>query len=139
MVGTESYPLEAFGSWMDVVDHPYVTGDFVWTAFDYIGVKQALDGEAIFKNRIFSPGTWLFVEIWTFADGNGLNLIIAMHCGKKIKYQIWVTPPQPSFALNPERQSWSKWHWIDAVNDWNWKGNEGKIIKVNIYSSWRRG
>jgi len=54
---------------------------------------------------------------------------------KENKISIWVTPPQPSFALNPERQSWSKWHWIDAVNDWNWKGNEGKIIKVNIYSS----
>src|SRR6185437_16096180 len=37
MAGTESYPLEAFGSWMEVVDHPYVIGDFVWTAFDYIG------------------------------------------------------------------------------------------------------
>ncbi len=34
MAGTESFPLEAFGSWMDVVDHPYVIGDFVWTAFD---------------------------------------------------------------------------------------------------------
>jgi beta-galactosidase len=34
MVGTESFPLEAFGSWMDVLDHPYVIGDFVWTAFD---------------------------------------------------------------------------------------------------------
>ena len=37
MVGTESYPLEAFGAWMGVMDHDYVTGDFVWTAFDYIG------------------------------------------------------------------------------------------------------
>ncbi len=37
MLCSESYPLEAFGSWMEVVDHPYVIGDFVWTAYDYIG------------------------------------------------------------------------------------------------------
>jgi len=37
MYGAESYPLEAFGSWMDVLDNSYVIGDFVWTAFDYIG------------------------------------------------------------------------------------------------------
>ncbi len=33
----ESYPLEAFGSWMAVCDYSYVFGDFVWTAFDYLG------------------------------------------------------------------------------------------------------
>ena len=37
MVSTESYAREAFGSWMEVVDHPYLIGDFVWTAYDYIG------------------------------------------------------------------------------------------------------
>ena len=37
MFGSESYAMETFGTWMPVVDHPYVIGDFVWTAFDYIG------------------------------------------------------------------------------------------------------
>ena len=37
MYGAESYPLEAFGAWMDAVDNPYVIGDFVWTGFDYLG------------------------------------------------------------------------------------------------------
>ncbi|MBD0294563.1 MAG: beta galactosidase jelly roll domain-containing protein, partial [Flavisolibacter sp.] len=32
IIVTESYPLEAFGAWMEVVDHTYVVGDFVWTA-----------------------------------------------------------------------------------------------------------
>jgi beta-galactosidase len=37
MYCSESYPLEAYGAWMDVVDNPYVIGDFVWTGFDYLG------------------------------------------------------------------------------------------------------
>jgi beta-galactosidase len=37
MMGTESFPLEAFENWQQVEQHPYVIGDFVWTAMDYIG------------------------------------------------------------------------------------------------------
>jgi len=37
MYCSESYPLEAFGSWMSVLEYPYVFGDFVWTGFDYLG------------------------------------------------------------------------------------------------------
>jgi beta-galactosidase len=134
MVGTESYPLEAFGSWMDVVDHPYVIGDFVWTAFDYIG-EASIGWRGYFQKQDFFP--------WNLAYCGDLDI-----CGWKRaqsyyrdalwnenKISIWVTPPQPSFLLNPERQSWSKWHWNDVVDDWNWKGNEGRIMVVNIYSS----
>jgi beta-galactosidase len=134
MVGTESYPLEAFGSWMDVVDHPYVIGDFVWTAFDYIG-EASIGWRGYFQKQDFFP--------WNLAYCGDLDI-----CGWKRaqsyyrdalwnvnKVSIWITPPQPSFSINPERQPWSKWHWNDVVDDWNWKGNEEKIMEVNIYSS----
>jgi beta-galactosidase len=134
MVGTESYPLEAFGSWMDVMDHPYVTGDFVWTAFDYIG-EASIGWRGYFQKQDFFPWNLAFcgdldIRGWKRAQSYYRDAL-----WKENKVSIWVTPLQPSFALNPERQSWSKWHWIDAVNDWNWKGNEGKIMEVNIYSS----
>jgi beta-galactosidase len=134
MSGTESYPLEAFGSWMEVVDHPYVIGDFVWTAFDYIG-EASIGWRGYFQKQNFFP--------WNLAYCGDIDI-----CGwkrpqswyrdalwKENQVSIWVTPPQPSFELNPERQSWSKWHWTDVVDDWNWKGSEGKALEVNVYSS----
>jgi beta-galactosidase len=134
MVGTESYPLEAFGSWIDVIDHPYVIGDFVWTAFDYIG-EASIGWRGYFQKQNFFP--------WNLAFCGDLDI-----CGWKRaqsyyrdvlwnnnKLSVWVTPPEPSFPVNPERQTWSKWHWNDAVNDWTWKGSEGKLMDVNIYSS----
>ena len=36
-MGTESYPKEFFDYWSLVEKHPYVIGDFVWTAMDYLG------------------------------------------------------------------------------------------------------
>ena len=35
--GSESYPKEAAQNWNLVEKHPYVIGDFVWTAIDYLG------------------------------------------------------------------------------------------------------
>jgi beta-galactosidase len=134
MVGTESYPLEAFGSWMDVMDHPYVTGDFVWTAFDYIG-EASIGWRGYFQKQDFFPWNLAFCGDMDICGWKRAQSYYRDALWKENKVSIWVTPLQPSFALNPERQSWSKWHWIDAVNDWNWKGNEGKIMEVNIYSS----
>jgi beta-galactosidase len=137
MVGTESYPLEAFGSWMDVMDHPYVIGDFVWTAFDYIG-EASIGWRGYFQKQDFFPWNLAFCGDLDICGWKRPQSYYRDALWKDNQLSIWVTPPQPSFALNPERQSWSKWHWLDAVEDWNWKGFEGKTIDVSIYSSCRQ-
>jgi len=48
---------------------------------------------------------------------------------------IFVKPPKPSFEENPNRMFWSKWHWLDAVSDWNWTGYENNPLQVSVYSS----
>ncbi len=134
MYGSESYPLEAFESWMDVLDNSYVIGDFVWTAFDYIG-EASIGWFGYFQQQNFYP--------WNLAYCGDIDI-----CGwkrpqsfyrdalwKENQLSIFVTPPVPSFDANPKRESWSKWHWLDAVNNWNWSGYENKAIEVNAYSS----
>jgi beta-galactosidase len=37
MMTTESFPADAFEQWTLVQDHPFVLGEFVWTAMDYLG------------------------------------------------------------------------------------------------------
>jgi beta-galactosidase len=134
MVGTESYPLEAFESWMDVVDHPYVIGDFVWTAYDYIG-EASIGWLGYFQKQNFYP--------WNLAYCGDIDI-----CGwkrpqsyyrdalwKDGQISLFVTPPVPSFEQNPNKESWAKWNWLDAVSNWNWAGYENKPIEVTIYSS----
>jgi len=134
MVGTESYPLEAFDSWMNVLDHAYVVGDFVWTAFDYIG-EASIGWRGYWQERNFYP--------WNLAYCGDIDI-----CGwkrpqsfyrdalwKKDQVSVFVKPPRPSFEPNPKRQPWSKWHWLDVVADWNWKGFENKPLEVSVYSS----
>jgi beta-galactosidase len=134
MIQTESYPLEAFKSWMDVLDHPWLLGDFVWTAFDYIG-EASIGWRGYWQEQGFYP--------WNLAYCGDIDI-----CGwkrpqsyyrdalwKENQLSIFVKPPSPSFEENPNRMAWSKWHWFDAVADWNWKGHENQPIQVSVYSS----
>jgi len=134
MIQTESYPLEAFKSWMDVIDHPWVLGDFVWTAVDYIG-EASIGWLGYWQEQSFYP--------WNLAYCGDIDI-----CGWKRpqsyyrdvlwmpnQLSIFVKPPKPSFDENPNRMFWSKWHWYDAVADWNWKGYENQSLQVNVYSS----
>ena len=134
MMGTESYAMEAFDAWMGVVDNPYVIGDFVWTAFDYIG-EASIGWRGYWQESNFYP--------WNLAYCGDIDI-----CGwkrpqsyyrdalwKENQVSVFVKPPKPSFALNPDKQSWSKWEWHDVVADWNWKGYENKPMEVSVYSS----
>lgn len=134
MVGTESFPLEAFGSWMDVLDHTYVIGDFVWTAFDYIG-EASIGWRGYFQKHDFFPWNLAFCGDLDICGWKRPQSFYRDALWKENQVSVWVTPPQPSFELNPAREAWSKWHWNDAIDNWNWEGNEGKIMEVNVYSS----
>ena len=131
---TESYPLQAFDYWMGVIDHSWVIGDFVWTGFDYIG-EASIGWLGYPQEKTFYP--------WNLAYCGDIDI-----CGwkrpqsyyrdvlwKKDQLSIFVKPSQPSFPINPKKESWSIWNWDDVLADWNWKGEEGKPLEVNVYSS----
>ena len=134
IVGTESYPLEAFGAWMEVVDHPYVIGDFVWTAWDYIG-EASIGWKGYYQEASFYPWNLAFCGDIDICGWKRPQSFYRDALWKPNQVSLFVKPPKPSFEQNPNRESWSKWHWDDVVNDWNWKGSEGKAMEINVYSS----
>jgi len=134
MVATESFPLEAFDYWMGALDHPYVVGDFVWTAFDYIG-EASIGWRGYWQGHDFYPWTLAYCGDIDTCGWKRPQSFYRDALWKKDQVSVFVKPPRPSFEPNPKRQSWSKWHWFDVVPDWNWKGYENKPLEVNVYSS----
>ena len=134
MIQTESYPLEAFNSWMDVIDNPWLLGDFVWTAFDYIG-EASIGWRGYMQNQDFYPWNLAFCGDIDICGWKRPQSYYRDVLWKEDQLSIFVKPPTPSFEENPNRESWSKWHWYDAVADWNWKGFELKPLEVSVYSS----
>ena len=135
MIQTESYPLEAFQSWMDVLDHQWLLGDFVWTAFDYIG-EASIGWRGYWQEQGFFPWNLAFTGDIDICGWKRPQSYYRDALWKENQLSIFVTPPTPSFEVNPNRMSWSKWHWFDVVADWNWKGHENRPLRVSVYSSY---
>lgn len=135
MYGSESFPLEAYDYWKGVTDHPWVIGDFVWTAFDYIG-EASIGWLGYPQSKKFYP--------WNLAYCGDIDI-----CGwkrpqsyyrdvlwKKDQLSLFVKSPHPTFEdWNEKLEPWSKWNWEDVVPRWDWKGFEDSLLEVTVYSS----
>jgi beta-galactosidase len=132
--GAESYPLEAFGAWMDVLDNTFVIGDFVWTGFDYLG-EASIGWLGYMQKKEFYPWSHAYcgdIDICGWKRPQSYYRDILWEVGDKP--YVFVVPPKPSFELNPEKMDWSKWEWHDVVDSWNWEGHEGEQLEVHVYN-----
>lgn len=136
MIGTESFPKEAFENWQMVEKHPYVLGDFVWTAFDYLG--EAGIGNALIEKKAsitFSPG-WPWYNAWCgdidICGFKKPQLLYRDVVWKNSKLEMAVHAPIPAGMI----ENVSMWGWPDEQQSWNWAGSEGKKLQVNVYSNY---
>jgi beta-galactosidase len=134
MMGTESYPLDAFENWMSVIDHPWVIGDFVWTGFDYIG-EASIGWRGYPQDNNFYPWILAFCGDIDVCGWKRPQSFYRDVLWKEGQVSVFVKPPKPTFELNPGRMPWSRWHWHDLVSSWNWKGHESELMEVTVYSS----
>ena len=138
MYCAESYPLTAFGAWMDVLDHPYVIGDFVWTGFDYLG-EASIGWLGYLHEGSFYPWNHAFcgdIDICGLKRPQSYYRDALWNTGEKLS--IFVQPPKPSFIENPDRKDWSKWHWQDVTDRWNWEGHENEPLNVEVYCAYEK-
>jgi len=134
MLGTESYAMATFATWMPVIDHPYVIGDFVWTAFDYIG-EASIGWRGYWQESNFYPWNLAFCGDIDICGWRRPQSYYREVLWRENKIALFVKPPVPSFPINPNKQFWSKWEWYDAVADWNWSAYEDQPLEVSVYSS----
>ncbi|MFZ6029795.1 MAG: sugar-binding domain-containing protein [Chloroflexota bacterium] len=139
MVGTESFPLEALDNWLAVEENPYVIGDFVWTALDYLGesgIGRTISGDPM----QFSLGEYP----WHVANCGDIDI-----CGFKrpqsyYRDMVWGSGDKLYIAVHPycpegaERRVPTRWGWPDVWPNWNWEGHEGETFQVDVYSACER-
>ncbi len=135
MAGTESFPMEAFENWDQVLRHPFVIGDFVWTAYDYLGEsgigRSWIEGQ---ESGGFTGG-WP----WHIAGCGDIDLLGRRKPQSYYREVLWrpgvlhVTVHRPLKAGQVERIS--RWGWPEVQSHWTWPGWEGQPLKVEVYSS----
>ena len=133
MMGTESVPQHAYENWQLVEKHPYVIGDFVWTAIDYLG-------ESGIGHATTDTGHMQFAKPWPWFNAycGDIDVIGFKKPQSYFRDVVWkrsviemaVHTPLPQGT--EERISY--WGWPDEQQSWTWPGQEGKLLDVNVYS-----
>ncbi|MBQ7495705.1 MAG: DUF4982 domain-containing protein [Bacteroidaceae bacterium] len=138
MVQTESYPRDAWQNYDRTMRRPYVIGDFVWTAIDYLGESGI--GRWYYEGDV--PGEhWerpLFP--WHAAycgdiDLTGLRKPISHYRSmlwNEDGEQLYMAVREPDgYNGKVKTTLWGTWPTFES---WTWPGHEGKPIEVEVCS-----
>ena len=142
MVGTESFPGEAYDYWEQVEKNPWVIGDFVWTGMDYLGEARLGNSQLVdtssSRNRNFTRTSSLPTWFNAFCGDIDLcgfkkpQLIYRDVVWKNSRLEMVVHSPVPE----GKRELVSAWGWPDEIPSWNWSGNEGRMMDVRVFTSY---
>ena len=129
MVGSETMVADLPYNWERVKKYPRVLGDFVWSAWDYLG--EACIGD------------------WTYHSYKGLPLLAGQGMiditGKPLASMyfmqvVWGLRKEPFIAVRPlnhakEAPSTGAWQFTNAIDSWSWQGFEGEKAVVEVYAA----
>ncbi len=142
MFGTESYPDQAFDYWRPTDTMPWVIGDFVWTAFDYLG--EASIGWTGYSSawRALGPYPWQLAYCGEI-DATGRRRPASYYReilwdAGPTKLAAFVRFPEAGGAL-PDGDYFGpkanrQWVLPDVHESWTWPGYEGRPLDVVVYS-----
>ena len=134
LFGSETFPQDIWKNWQMVKQYPYLVGDFMWTAWDYLG-EAGLGAWSYTGGMPFNrPYPWLLA-------GAGVIDILGNPDGScKYASTVWGLEQNPVIAVRPVnhpgiRPSKSVWRGTNAILSWSWNGCEGNKAIVEVYSN----
>jgi beta-galactosidase len=134
IIGTETYPDKVLENYTLAEKHPYVLGDFVWTAMDYIGETgcgvNMLDSIKIYRHNVGWP--------WFNAYTGNIDLIGNKKTPSYYRDVVWRSKPVVMAVHSPMPagmvENISGFGWPDEMLSWTWAGAEGKELQVRVFS-----
>ncbi len=136
---TETFPIRVFEGWQATADLPYVLGDFVWTAWDYLG--EAGIGQSHPEGKPFGNHGTDQQYPWHGACCGDLDI-----CGHRKPWShyrniIWQRGQMLHMTVHPplaegEKIVTTPWGWPPSVDGWTWPGCAGRPTDVSVYSRW---
>jgi beta-galactosidase len=135
MAATESTTLEAFDYWGLVEKLPYLIGDFVWTGIDYLG-ESGLGRAYVLGEQ---PDEFSAPWPWHVAGSGDLDILGERKPQSFYREALWrpgvlhLTVHRP--LAEGKREKVTFWGWPLVESHWTWPGQEGRTLKVDVYSS----
>ncbi|MBN1185195.1 MAG: DUF4982 domain-containing protein [Bacteroidales bacterium] len=134
IMGTETLPAEALENFDIAEKHPFVIGDFVWTAMDYLG--EASVGRAYYDKRQSNRPImgWPWFNAWC----GDIDLIGQKKPQSYYRDVVWRNLPITMAVHEPIPEGMvenlSRWGWPQEWQSWTWPGTEGTSLIVRVFS-----
>lgn len=134
ILSSETFPSRIASNWDIVNKNDYVIGDFMWTAWDYLGESGV--GKPVYGNTkapFSKPYPCLTASCGSF-DLTGYPEVQAYYTAI-----LWNVYKKPYIGVRPlqhvgEEYTLGNWRLSDALNCWTWPGHEGKNAEIEVYS-----
>ena len=133
VVGSETFPHQLAENWAMVEQLPYLIGDFMWTAWDYIGEiglgAWYYSDDAGFANKTYP---------WKLNGGGAIDLIGNPTGEALLAKAIWQKDNKPYIGVRPihkEQLIKAMWRGTNSIPSWSWQGCEGKPTVVEVFTS----
>jgi beta-galactosidase len=133
--GSETYPREAYDYLKLAEAAPYMLGEFVWTAMDYLGeagiglTRRLPDGGA-------HPAPHEFPVVVSYCGD--IDLIGEQKPQSLARDTLWGLSPLEVTVARPLPAGMVEfvplWGWPEEQSSWTWPGHEGKQLKVRLYT-----
>lgn len=135
IAGTETFPAVAYDSWQETARLPFVIGDFVWTAIDYLGES------GLGRVTVDDPTPFFAAIPWPHHLASCGDIDI---CGFKrpqsyFRDLLWGVRTAPFIGvIEPQlfgkQLSYTEWGWEPVIDSWTFPGDEGKLVHVYVYA-----
>ena len=132
--GTETFSEQITAIWPIVERNPRVLGDFVWTSWDYLGevwIGKCYSEEEVSQMQELYPGR--AADCACFDITGCERPALAFHRIAWGSMETYISVQEPS--LYGKKLVRSQWAWDGSENIWYFPGQEGKMTKVDVYSS----
>lgn len=133
VVGSETFPHQLAENWTMVEKLPYLIGDFMWTAWDYLGEVNIggwlYSDDANITNKVYP---------WKLSGAGALDLIGNPTGEALLAKAVWLKDNKPYIGVRPihkEKLIKSMWRGTNSIPSWSWRGCEGMPAVVEVYTS----
>ena len=135
LYGSETFPQDIAKNWTMVKEYPYLVGDFMWTAWDYLGEAGI--------------GAWAYTEDgmvfdkpypWIIADCGAFDILGNPGAPAAHAKAAWGRDERPWIGTQPVNHpgivpSKAVWRGSNAIASWAWSGCDGNEAVIEVYSS----
>nr|WP_314464751.1 glycoside hydrolase family 2 TIM barrel-domain containing protein [uncultured Clostridium sp.] len=134
VVGSETYPIELAETWELVEKYPYVIGDFMWTAWDYLG-------EVGIGSWTYGTDSAGFEKDypWLLADTGALDILGNDNAEAGLAAVVWGVRKTPYIGVCPVNHQGAApikaiWRGSNALPYWSYQGCDGNDADIEVYS-----